>query len=104
MCTDEQNQKLLDALSKLAPAKREPRFQTIMLSDIQGWSMDYYGYKHLYMWLPTALTLNLGEWGTGPVQAQVWINVGIKSGVKIFTSGQTTPVAIELKFSDEVVP
>ncbi len=102
MCTDDQHAELLAALKQLAP--REPSYKTILISDTQGWQLDYAGYKHLYMWLPSSLTLNFGEWGTGSVQAQVWIDVGIKPGIKLFTSGQATLVPVMLKFSDEVVP
>jgi len=103
MCSDEQHQELIAQLKKLAPAPKEPYFLTVLISDSQGWQMDYRGYRHVYMWLPQALTLNLGEWGTGPVQAQVWISLGIKTGIRIMTSGTTNPVPVILKFSDEVV-
>ena len=107
MCDSPELLKELEAIKKLlAPGQlKEPNYQTIMLSDTQGWLMDYKGYKHVYLWIPgAALTLNLGEYGTGPVQAQVWVNLGLKLGIKIVTSGTTNPVPVILKFSDEVVP
>lgn len=107
MCDSPELLKALDELKQIlqpSPLKT-PTWQTIMISDTQGWQMDYKSFKHVYLWIPgSGLTLNLGEYGTGPVQAQVWVNLGIKPGVKIFTSGTANPVPVILKFSDEVVP
>lgn len=105
MCDSPELIKKLDELIKvLQPSPlKTPTWQTIMISDTQGWQMDYKDYKHVYLWLPNALSLNLDIYGTGPVQAQVWINLGIKPGIKIFTSGTASPVPVILKFSDEEV-
>jgi len=76
----------------------------IQVCDTKPWTMSYRGYRHVFMWLPLALTLNLGEYGTGPVQAQVWINLGLKPGTTLVTSGQATPTEIRLRFTNESIP
>ncbi len=103
---DESILKMLERIEKLLAQKspKSPIDQTIMLSDGQGWQMDYRGRKHVFLWSPEATNLKLGEYGTGPIQAQVWINLGIRTGIKIFTSGQATPVPVVLRFTDEVIP
>ena len=103
MCDAPEMLKSLEKIEKLL-TPRLPIDKTIVINDNQPWVMDYREYKHVFMWLPQALTLVMGEYGSGPVQAQVWINVGLRPGTKITTSGQATSVPIVLRFTDEVVP
>lgn len=106
MCSDDQHREKMDKLDGIAKllTHRDPYDQDIQISDAQKWPLDYKGYRHVFMWCPTALTLNLGLYGTGPVQAQVWVNLGLKPNTEIFTSGQTAPVTVRLRFTDEVIP
>ncbi|SRR5579885_1273365 len=107
MCSDEQhneNMAALECIRKLL-TYRQPTDQLIMISDYQGWPMDYKGYKHVFMWSPQAINLNLGDYGTGPIQPQIWVNLGIKTGIKIFTSGQgAAAIPVMLRFTDEIIP
>lgn len=106
MCTDEQHSEKMAALGRIQKLlqNRDPFDMDIQISDSQGWPLDYHNRKHVFMWCPTTLTLNLGLYGTGLVQAQVWINLGIRPGIEIFTSGQASPVTVILRFTDEVIP
>lgn len=106
MCSDDQHKEHMAALKRIEDRLRYrlPTDQLIMLSDTQGWTMDYRGYKHVFLWSPQPINLNLGEYGTGPIQAQVWLNLGIRTGIKIFTSGQASPISLILRFTDEEIP
>lgn len=103
MCDAPEMLKFLESIDKKL-SLRTPIDKTIMINDNQPWVVDYAGYRHIFMWLPSALTLIMGEYGSGPVQAQVWINLGLRPGTKITTSGQTSAVPIILRYTDEVVP
>jgi len=110
MCSDDQH---AAHMSRLAGIKQElhtlisgrvPDWRIAMISDTQPWTMDYKGYKHVFLWIPgSPLTLNLGDFGTGLINNQQWINLGLPIGTNILTSGQATPVEIRLKFTDEVI-
>lgn len=106
MCDSPELLKKLDELIKIlqpSPLKTATN-QTILMNDNQPWVVDYKDFKHIFMWLPTQLTLVMGEYGQGTVQAQVWINLGLRPGTKIVTSGQSSATPIILHFTDEVVP
>lgn len=107
MCSDEQHKQTLDALARIerATKKRTPDDQSIMVSDTQPWKLDYKGYRHVFMWLPAiALTMDFGEYGSGPVGIQQWFNLGMKPGYDVKTIGQATPTKIILRFTDESIP
>ncbi len=107
MCSDEQHRQTLDALARIerATRKRIPDDLSILICDTQPWKLDYRGYRHVFMWLPTiALTMDFGEYGTGPVGMQQWFNLGMRAGYDIKTVGQTAPTKIILRFTDEVTP
>lgn len=107
MCTEEQKDKEIATLEKIAKLldSRHPVDTTILLDDTRPWTVDYRGFKHIFLWIPgSALTLVCGEYGTGPVQAQVWVNLGFRAGTNITTSGQSSNVPIIVRFTDEEVP
>jgi len=104
MCSDQQHAELMQALARLAPAHTGPIDQDIMISDNNPWRMDYRSYKHVFMWLPSTLTLVMDDYGSGAVQAQVWINLGLRPGTSIKTSGQSTLTLVRLRFTDEEIP
>ena len=107
MCTDEQHKEKMDALHRIERllTHRAPQDTTVMISDTQPWKVDTRGYKHLFMWIPGAsLTMNFGEYGSGPVQSQAWVNIGMHGGYDIVTVGQSSPVPIKLRFTNEVIP
>jgi len=106
MCTEEQKAQELTLLQQIAKLldSRTPIDRTIQISDNAPWTMDYMGFKHVFLWLPAAYTLSIGEYGSGPVQAQVWVNLGLRPGTQLKTSGQSTLVPVILRFTDEEVP
>jgi len=105
MCTDEQHQDRLQVLKNiLKNLARDPVDIVININDNKPWTVDYQGYQHIFLWIPgNALSMNMGEYGTGTVAAQVWINLGFKAGTVIKTSGQTTNVPLILRFTNEVI-
>ena len=110
MCTDQQHSEKLDALERIIERQqtlikgRTPVPFLIMISDTQEWKMEYHGRKHVYFWIPGApVSLNLGDFGTGPVQNQTWINIAMPEGLPITTSGQATPIEIRVRCTDEVI-
>lgn len=96
----EEARKLLEAIYKCIEIK-PPDFATILLSDSRDWKLDYRGYHYVYFWLPTStLTMNFGDYGTGTVPMQQWVNLAMRPGTVIKTGGQTTPVPIHVIFTD----
>ena len=107
MCDSEQHDAQMKVLRDILHHQEyhQPDWRIAMISDTQPWIMDYKGYRHVYLWIPgNPLTFNLGDFGTGLVANQQWINLALPIGLEIKTSGQTTPVEIRLKFTDEVIP
>src|SRR5579871_7057502 len=87
----EQQEAMVKSLALLVEASRprQPIDMTIQVNDTVGWPIDYRDRKHVFIWLPSSsLTLVFDDYGTGVVPAQVWVNLGIQEGVRLFTSGQ----------------
>lgn len=80
--------------------------QTVQISATQPWVVDYHERQHVFMWLPgNALTLSFEDYGSGVVNPQNWVNLGVPTGIRVFapqiTSG-TTPIM--LRFTDSIIP
>lgn len=92
-------------ITKILLQEREPIDQTVFVSSSQPWTVDRRNRKHVFLWIPgNALTLSFEDYGSGVVNAQQWINVGIPNGIKMLASGQSTAVQILLRFTDEEIP
>ncbi len=109
MCTDEQHAQKMALLQRIdlhletLIRGRKPQGRTHMISDTQGFFLDYQDRRHLYLYSETALTLNLQNYGTLPVPAKAWTNIDYPEGLQVFTSGTPTPVPISLRATDEVI-
>src|SRR5260370_42648228 len=101
MCTDEQNQKLLDALKLLVP--RDPVGQTYLVSDTQGFYLDYKNRKHLYVFTPTAMTFNLNDIGNVDIPAKIFTEMSFRQRMRIFTISQPNPVNVWMLATDDVL-
>lgn len=80
---------------------------TTFISSTQFWTIDYKERKHVFIWLPVSATLSFEDWGSGTVQAQVWVNIGIPAGVRVFAPNNvqaTNPLQINVRCTDEVIP
>ncbi len=107
MCTDQQHKEQIDKLEEIKHAlvKRPPIDETIEISATKPWIIDYHERRHIFIWLPTAqLTLSFEDYGSGIVPLQVWVNVGMPSGIRVTATGQTNNTAIMVRYTDEVVP
>ena len=113
MCSEEQHQEKMAALTAIEKTLaalikgRTPQdLPVIMIADTQPMALSYHDRKHVFLWIPSTagLTLSMGQFGTGFVPGQVWINLGVREGTQIKTVGQVTPTPIYLRCTDEVVP
>ena len=107
MCsTDQHNEKLAtlhELIELLKP--RPPLDATIPVSAALEWPLDYKERKHVFLWLDTTTTLSFGDYGSGSVQQQVWTNLGMKPGTVINApNAGATPVLLNLRFTDEIIP
>lgn len=92
-------------ITKIMLQEREPIDQTVYISSSQPWIVDRRGRKHAFLWIPgTALTLSFEDYGSGVVNAQQWINLGFPVGIRMFAVGQSSPVQVLLRFTDEEIP
>jgi hypothetical protein len=111
MCTDHEKRvenTLFNILERIEAATihRPPIDDMVQLSSTKPYVIDYKERRHVYIWLPsTALALSFEDYGSGTVQPQIWVNLGMPQGIKVFataiTSG-TTPIFI--RCTDEVIP
>lgn len=91
-------------LSQAALEKRSPIDQTIMASNTQPWVVDYRNRKHIFIWFPSAQSISFDDFGTGPIQAQVWINIGMPQGTRMFITTATGPTEFMIRCTDETIP
>lgn len=96
----------LNKLLRILLEKRNPIDQTVLVSAVKPWIIDYQGYKHVFLWIPVAsgYTLSFEDYGQGAVPGQNWIDLGIPQGNHMTVVGQATLVEIMLRFTDEVIP
>ena len=109
MNEDAQILEKIEALeASIARLKKEPltpEDQMYMISATKAYVLDYKERKHLYMWLPTSsLTLSFEDYGSGVVQAQVWVNIGFPQGLQVLAPNNATNVPIFIRCTDEVIP
>ncbi len=84
---------------------RPPIFSAVQLSSTMPYIIDYKERKHVYIWLPSsALALSFEDYGSGTVQAQVWVNLGLPEGIRVFATNQTSGTTpLYIKCTDEVI-
>lgn len=76
---------------------------TYLISDTQGFVLDYRNRLHVYMFATVALTLNLQDIGTFAVAANTWTDISFREHIRLFTSGQATPVPVYIVCADETI-
>lgn len=92
-------------LLKAVLQERAPIDTSIFISATRPWIVDYRNRKHCFLWLPSvALTLSFEDYGSGVVQPQNWVNLGMPTGIRILAPGQLTDTQILLRFTDEPIP
>lgn len=107
MCTEQQHHEILALLAEITTlcTHRPPIDKTFQISSSQPYIVDYQERKHIYIWLPSvSLTLSFDDYGTGMVQAQVWTNIAMPPGVRIFAPNNATTTPIMVRCTDEMVP
>jgi hypothetical protein len=97
--------RLLAVLEK--PERPLPIFETVLLSGTHEYNVDYKGYRYLYMYCNSAITLSLdaGEF-TANIPAQQWVQTQFRPGARIFVTGLATPttqVAIEVQCTNDKI-
>ena len=94
----------MDTTTDVYLKRNPPLDQTFQISAIAPYRVDYRERAHIFIWLPTSLTLSIEDYGTGIVPAQQWINIAIKAGTFVFaplvTSGTATFI---VRCTDEVI-
>ena len=91
-------------LLKIQLQAREPIDKTVYVSATKPWIFDYRNRKHVFLWLPSALTLSFEDYGSGVVNGQQWLNLAMPTGIRVLAPGQSSPAPMMLRFTDEVVP
>lgn len=78
----------------------------IQLSATMPWSVDYKNRKHVFLWLPSSQTLSFEDYGTGVVQAQIWVNLGMPNGLKVYAPSvpSASPIYAMIRCTDEIIP
>jgi len=102
--TDIEILKCLEDIASSLKQEREPIDATVMVSNTQPYVVDYRNRKHIFVWFPTAQTISVDDYGTGPVQAQVWINLGLQQGTRLLITSVTAPTEIFIRCTDEIIP
>jgi hypothetical protein len=103
MCTDKQHDEKIELLKKIDG--RPPIDDHIVVSSVRPWYVDYRERKHIFIWLPTTQTLSFEEFGSGTVQAQIWINIGMPAGIKMLAPNVTSgTIDVMIRCCDEELP
>jgi len=105
MCTDDQHkQKMQQALSDIHQLliRRTPLDSLIMISASQPYVLNYSSRKHVFIWSPNTLTLTLEDLGNLSLTNATWTNVSLTAGMKIYALGETTPIPILVRCTDEI--
>lgn len=100
-------QEILNTLQEIHESilqKRDPIDQTIMASSTQPWVVDYRNRKHIFLWFPTAQTVSFEDFGTGPVTAQVWMNIAMPPSTRMFITSSSALVEFMVRYTDEIIP
>ncbi len=69
----------------------------------QGFPIDYKRRKHLYVFSPTAFTLNLNEFGNLAIDAQTWTELPYKEGLKLYPTTTLAATNILVRATDETI-
>lgn len=90
----------------LSTAKHPPIDDVFQISSSKPYVLDYQERRHVFLWLPSSsLQLSFEDYGTGTVSAQLWVNLGMPSGIRIFAPlVTTTTTPIYIRCTDEVIP
>ncbi len=102
MCTDQQHKEKIDLLQDIAG--RPPIDDHVTISAVKPWYVDYRERKHVFIWLPVTQTLSFEEFGSGTVQAQIWINLGMPKGIKMLAPNSSTLIDVMIRCCDEELP
>lgn len=104
MCDSPELLKALHDLLRVVKREDKPAYidQTYLVSDTQGFNLDYQGYRFLFVYSGTPLFFLLGE-TTYPIPENIWTPLQFKQGFKIFTSGTANPVGIRVRATDDLI-
>lgn len=79
--------------------------ETYLISATQPYVVDYKDRRHVFIWTPTSQAVSLEDFGNGTLAAQVWTNLGLPQGLKIYATGVTNgTVPIMIRCTNEVIP
>ena len=74
------------------------------ISASQAYVVDYKNRKHVYIWSPTTIQLSVEDFGTGTIQPQVWLNIGVPQGTRITAPSVTgTTTYIKVRCTNELI-
>lgn len=109
MCEQQTALEQLDRLHKIelllqSLAYFPPIDETVQLSASQPWTIDYHERRHIFVWFPTTQTVSFEDFGSGTMQGQVWTNLGLPPGVRMFATGTTTTAPMMIRWTNEVIP
>lgn len=70
-----------------------------------AYEVAYYGYKYLFIYTTTALTIATNGGSSFPVPANQWVSITLPRGTKLTASGvpDSTPVTVIVRASDELL-
>lgn len=104
MCDSPELLHALERLEKVIKREDKPAYvdQTYQVSDTQGFTLDYQGYRFLFVYSGTPLFFLLGE-TTYPIPENIWTPLQFKQGFKVFTSGTSSPVGIRVRATDDLL-
>ena len=95
-----------DALCKIYEEirRRSHIDQTVQIGALTPYIVDYKQRAHIFIWSPTSISLSIEDYGTGTIPAQIWLNIGIRSGTSIFAPSFTTSTTpLMIRCTDEVI-
>ncbi len=82
----------------------EPLDKIAPISSTYPITVDYRGRRHLYIFSPVALALQIDSIGVIPVFPGFWSDIGFQAGMRLYAQNLANPVNVQLRATDEYIP
>ena len=99
--TEQQEMKDIHALLKYALEIRDDQDATFNISSTIPVVIDYKNRDRVFIISSQALTLTIEDIGTIGLSANTWQDISFPAGIRIYASGQTSPVKVFVRATDK---
>ncbi len=84
--------------------RMEPLDKIASISSTYPITVDYRGRRHLYIFSPVALALQVDSIGTIPIFPGFWTDISFQAGMRLYAQNLANPANVQLRATDEYIP